>query len=205
MEADPMNLYYSPGACSLASHIALNEAGLNFDLTRVDLKSHTTADGADYRQINPKGYVPALQFDDGSLLTENVAILTWITDQATDDLMPPGDFGRYRLLETLAHISTELHKAFKPFFNPKATAQDRDAARTAVTRHLDLISGNLPGDYLFGEKVTAADAYLLVMLIWAKKQGIGIPAGLKGYFGRMQARPAVSLALQQEGLEKLAA
>ena len=109
-----MILYYSPGACSLADHIALHEAGMKFDLVKVDLKTHKLDDGRSFTEINPKGYVPALQFDDGEVLTENVAILSMIADKYPA-LMAPGQFGRYRLLEMLAYISTEIHKSFKPF------------------------------------------------------------------------------------------
>src|SRR5579864_1069587 len=108
-----MKLYLSPGACSLADHIALHEAGLDFDRIKVDLKAKRTEDGRDYSQINPKGYVPALEFDDGEVLTENIAILSVAADKAPA-LTPAGQFGRFRLLEMLAFISTEIHKAFKP-------------------------------------------------------------------------------------------
>ena len=194
-----MRLYLAPGACSLADHIALHEAGIAFDRVRVDLKTHMTEDGRDYRTVNPKGYVPALVFDDGQVLTENVAILSWIADRAPE-LAPDGDMGRYRLLEMLAYLSTELHKAFKPFFNPAADADAKAEAAKAIERRLEFLSQRLTGDYLFGREASVADAYLFVMLTWAEKNGIPTAPPLPAYFERMKARSAVRLALQHEGL-----
>lgn len=195
-----MILYFSPGACSLADHIALHEAKLPFDRVKVDLKSHTTEDGRDFTKINPKGYVPALGLDGGDLLTENVAILSWIADRAPG-LAPRGELGRYRLLETLAFISTEIHKAFKPFFAPGVADADKAKAAEAIGGRLRLIAGQMDGDgYLFGQEAGVADAYLFVMLMWAKKNGVTIPQSLTAYFDRMKGRPAVQLALEEEGL-----
>lgn len=194
-----MRLYHAPGACSLADHIALHEAGIAFDRAKVDLKAHTTEDGRDYTTINPKGYVPALEFDDGQVLTENIAILSWIADRAPE-LGVDGDMGRYRLLEMLAYISTELHKAFKPFFDPAAEADDKAEAAKVIEARLDHIAKRLTGDYLFGRDVSVADAYLFVMLTWAEKNGLRITGPLPAYLERMRARPAVRLALQHEGL-----
>ena len=195
-----MILYFAPGACSLADHIALHEAKLPFDRVKVDLKSHATEDGRDFTRINPKGYVPALVLDGGELLTENVAILSWVADQAPG-LAPRGDLGRYRLQETLAFISTEIHKAFKPFFTPGASDADKATAAEAIAGRLRLIAGQLDGDgYLFGQEAGVADAYLFVMLMWAKKNGVEIPQPLTAYFDRMKGRPAVQSALEEEGL-----
>ena len=194
-----MKLYYAPGACSLADHIALHEAGLSFDRVKVDLKAHTTEDGGDYRAINPKGYVPTLELDDGQRLTENIAVLSWIADQAPA-LGPPGPLGRYRLLEMLAFIATEVHKSFKPFFGPNASAADRQAAGELVGQRLGFLAGRLEGDYLLGG-FSVADAYLFVMLTWAKGRGIALPEPLPAYFDRVKARPAVRLSLQHEGLD----
>lgn len=194
-----MILYIAPGACSLADHIALREAGLPFDTVKVDLKSHTTEDGRDYTTVNPKGYVPALVLDDGQTLTENIAVLSWIADRAPA-LGPDGDLGRYRLLEMLAFISTELHKSFKPFFNPAATEEEKGAATKSIERRLEHIGGLLKGDYLFGGAPSVADAYLFVMLTWAAKNGMRVPPPLQAYAERMRARPAVQAALQHEGL-----
>jgi glutathione S-transferase len=192
-------LYFAPGACSLADHIALHEANLPFDAVKVDLKNRTTEDGRDFAKINPKGYVPALVLDHGDLLTENIAILSWIADKVPG-LAPRGELGRYRLLEILAFVSTEIHKAFKPFFTPGATDADKGKASEAITKRLDLIAGQLDGAYLFGQEVSVADAYLFVMLNWAKKNGVEIPQPLTNYFDRMNGRPAVQLALKHEGL-----
>jgi glutathione S-transferase len=194
-----MKLYLSPGACSLADHIALHEAGIAFDRVTVDLKTKRTDDGRDYTQINLKGYVPALEFDDGRLLTENIAILSWIADQAPD-LAPTGDLARYRLLEVLAFISTEIHKGFKPFFKPDAgEAEKADAARNIIKR-LQQLADRLEGDYLFGSQASVADAYLFVMLTWAAKNNFTLPAPLPAYLERMAERPAVKAAMRHEGL-----
>jgi glutathione S-transferase len=199
MERYLVKLYLSPGACSLADHIALHEAGFTFDRVRVDLKSHTTEDGRDFARVNPKGYVPALELDDGNLLTENIAILTWITDNAPA-LSPGGGFERYRLLETLAFFSTELHKGFAPFVKPGADAAAKAKAGETIAARLDLIDGQVEGPWLFGQHFTVADCYLFVMLTWAQKNKVRIPAGLKAWFDRVKARPAVQLALKHEGL-----
>ena len=194
-----MKLYYSPGACSLADHIALHEAGLRFDRVQVDLKAHRTETGGDYALINPKGYVPALQFDDGSVLTENIAILSWIGDQAPA-LVPHGAMGRYRLLEMLAFISTELHKAFKPFFQPDAAEATKAQAREQIEMRLSWLADGRQSDFLLGDAMSVADAYLFVMLMWASKNGLTIPAPLTAYSERLRSRPAVRLSLEHEGL-----
>jgi len=192
-------LYFAPGACSLADHIALHEAALPFDAVKVDLKTHTTEEGGDFTKINPKGYVPALVLDGGETLTENIAILSWIADRSPA-LAPGGELGRYRLLEALAFISTEIHKSFKPFFTPGAVDADKAKAGEAIAKRLGLIAGQLHGDYLFGRDASVADAYLFVMLMWAKKNSIEIAPPLIAFFDRMKARPAVQLALKHEGL-----
>ena len=192
-----MILYFAPGACSLASHIALHEADVDFELVRVDLKAHRTEDGRDFYGINPKGYVPCLEFDDGRRLTENVAVLAWIGDQA-EEMVPEGELGRFRLLEALAFVSTEIHKSYKPFFTPDADDAAKRKAAEMIGKRLNFIAGQLRGDYLFGAEVTPADAYLFVMLVWAGRQGIEVPAPLKDFEQRMRARPAVQLALKHE-------
>jgi glutathione S-transferase len=193
-----MKLYLAPGACSLADHIALHEAGLDFERVTVDLKAKTTADGGDFSKINPKGYVPVLQFDDGQVLTENVAILSWIAEKA-DLGAPAGELSRSRLLEALAFISTEIHKQFKPFFSG-GTDEAKAAAKQAIEKRLGFLAERWKGDYLFGDKVSVADAYLFVMLLWSGKTGIDIPPPLAAFAERMQQRPAVRLALEHEGL-----
>jgi glutathione S-transferase len=193
-----MKLYLAPGACSLADHIALHEAGLEFDRVRVDLRTKRTEDGRDFHEVNPKGYVPALVLDDGQLLTENVAILFWVAERAPD-LAPGGELGRIRLLEMLAFISTELHKAFVRSFFPTSDAE-KQAAEDAIRKRLRFLAEELHGGYLFGSEPSVADAYLYVMLRWAGMQGIDVPEALAAYARRMEARPAVRQALQHEGL-----
>lgn len=199
-----MKLYLSPGACSLADHIALHEAGLDFDRIRVDLKARRTEDGRDYRAINPKGYVPALEFDDGEVLTENIAILSVAADKAPS-LTPDGQFGRFQLLEMLAFISTEIHKGFKPFFNPDAGEAEKSAAREVLAKRFGYIAGAMKGDYLFGSRLSAADCYLFVMCLWAQKNALTLPDPLPAFVKRMKQRPAVRLALEHEGLAEPAA
>lgn len=192
-----MKLYYSPGACSLADHISLVEAGLPFTLERVDLKAHKTADGTDFYTINPKGYVPALTLDDGETITENIAILDWISLQDTA-LCPSGPLGRIELIEVLSYIATELHKTFAPYFKGGSDA-DKQEAGAALAKKFDYLAGTLRGDYLFGDAFSVADAYLYVMLRWADKLGIAVPEKLVAYRDRIAARPAVVEALAQEG------
>jgi glutathione S-transferase len=193
-----MKLYLAPGACSLADHIAMHEAGLEFDRIRVDLATKRTEDGADFNQINPKGYVPALVLDDGQLLTENVAILSWVAERAPR-LAPAGELARIRLIEMLAFVATELHKPFVRAFFPTSDAE-KQAAEEIIRKRFDFVASGLKGDYLFGREVSVADAYLYVMLRWARMKELKVPAPLQAYLERMEARPAVRLALQHEGL-----
>lgn len=194
-----MKLYYSPGACSLADHIALHEANMTFDRVRVDLKSKVTESGQNYNEINPKSYVPMLEMDDGTRLTENIAILSWIA-QREPSLAPKGDFAGMRLLEMLAFISTEMHKQFGRAFRPTSDAEAQ-AAREKLSQRFELVSQMMQGDYLFGAEASVADAYLFTMLLWAKKIGLDVPPPLAGFADRMRARPAVALALQHEGID----
>lgn len=193
-----MKLYYSPGACSLADHIALHEAGLAFDHEKVDLKAKRTESGADFLAVNPKGYVPVLVTDEGETLTENVAILDWIASQAPS-LTPQVPLARTRLLEVLAYVSSELHKAFKPFFANGSDAEKAKAGE-AIRKRLDYLAGRMTGTYLFGDAPSAADCYLFVMLQWCGKQGIEVPATLAALREAMMERPAVEKALRHEGL-----
>jgi glutathione S-transferase len=194
-----MKLYYAKGACSLADRIALHEAGLAAAFERVDLKSKRTETGADFLAINPKGYVPALVLDDGEIVTENIAVLSWIAGQAPE-LVPAGHLGQTRLLEALAFISTELHHGFKPFFHGARDAERAEAA-DGVVRRLNLIVRTLGDPYLFGARFTAADAYLFVMLKWATRFDVAIPEPLTRYFQRVMARESVREALAEEGLD----
>jgi glutathione S-transferase len=193
-----MKLYLAPGACSLADHIALHEAGLAFDRIRVDLRTRRTEDGRDFNEVNPKGYVPALVLDDGQLLTENVAILCWVAERAPE-LAPGGELGRIRLIEMLAFIATELHKLFVRTFFPTSDAE-KAAAEATIGKRLNFLADRLQGDHLFGSAFSVADPYLYVMLRWARAQGLTLPEPLPAFFDRVEARPAVRLALQHEGL-----
>lgn len=193
-----MKLYYHPGACSLSSQIALREAGQPFETEDVDLESKRTAGGDDFTAINPKGYVPALQLDDGELLTENLAVLDYIATQCPA-LAPGGPLGRTRLLETLTYIATEIHKAFGPL----ATGgmwPDKANAAYAITHRLQFLADTMKGDYLFGDRPSVADFYLYVMLLWAEQFTVDVPAKLLVLRRRLDARPAVQSALQAEGL-----
>ena len=193
-----MKLYYAPGACSLADHIALHEAGLSFDHEKVDLKTKRTETGADFSAINPKGYVPALTLDSGETLSENIAILDWIAQQDSK-LVPPGPMGHTHLLEALAFVSTEIHKSFKPFF---AGASDSDKAKAAemIGKRMKYLAETMKGDYLFGPTVSVADFYLFVMLLWAKKFDVEPPAPLVAFRERMMTLSSVQKAMTHEGL-----
>jgi glutathione S-transferase len=193
-----MKLYLAPGACSLADHIAWGAAGVEFDPVRVDLAAKRTADGEDFASINPKGYVPALKLDDGQVLTENVAILCWVADRAPQ-LAAGGVADRIRLIEMLAYITSELHKPLVRCMFPTSDAE-RAAASQLAGRRLALVADRLRGDYLFGSTFSVADAYLYVMLRWARWLELEVPEPLPAYFDRVDARPAVQAALRDEGL-----
>jgi glutathione S-transferase len=202
-----MKLYYSPGACSLAAHIALREADRTFELERVDLRAHRTAAGTDYYTINPKGYVPALQLDGpGSLvLTENAAILQYIGDLAPErGLVPPnGTFARYHLQEWLSFIGGEIHKQFSPLFHPDTPAFTQERARGRIGERFSYLSGVLVDRaFLMGETFTVADAYLFALLRWSDRFGIDLQLwpNLDEYFLHITQRPAVQAALGAEGL-----
>ncbi len=193
-----MKLYYATGACSLADHIALHEAGLSFDHDEVDLKVKRTAAGVDYLTVNPKGYVPALTLDSGETLSENVAILDWIAHQ-NSRLAPSGPMGHTHLLEALAFISTEIHKSFKPFF---AGGGDSDKAKAGemIGKRMGYLAETMKSDYLFGSTVSVADCYLFVMLLWAKKFDVEVPTKLSTFRERMMVLPSVQKAMKHEGL-----
>jgi glutathione S-transferase len=193
-----LKLYYSPGACSLAVHIALEEAGMPFEIERVDLKSKMTESGADFATINPKGYVPALVFDIGEMVTENLAILDWIATRSPS-LGLEGPLGRTRLLETLAYVSTEVHKSFKPLFH-EGSEDEAASARRIVAQRLALLAEHRPGPYLFGPRPSVADCYLFVMLLWAMRFGVAIPEALLVLRESMVGRLAVQKAMAREGL-----
>jgi glutathione S-transferase len=202
-----MKLYYSPGACSLSPHIALLEAGLDFTLERVDIRSRQTANGADFLAINSKGYVPALELKDGAVLTEGPAIVQFIADMAPDRQLAPanGTLERYRLAEWLNFIATELHKSFGPLFRPTSTEDMKEAARTNLSNRLNWLASQLEGrDYLMGSQFTVADGYLFTVLGWAGfvHFDLGRWPVFAAYTQRIAARPAVQQALRSEGLLK---
>jgi glutathione S-transferase len=200
-----MKLFYSPGACSLSPHIALREAGLAFDLVRVDLNTKTTADGGDYLGVNPAGYVPALQLDDGSVLTEGPAIVQYVADRAPERRLAPanGTMARYKLQQWLNFVATEIHKSYSPLFNPAAHVECKAAGKANLERRLPLVAAQLErGPYLLGEDYTVADCYLFVTLSWAPYVALDLtpwPA-LHSYSTRVAARDAVQAALRAEGL-----
>jgi glutathione S-transferase len=195
-----MKLYYAIGACSLADKIALAEAGILCDFERVELHKRVTETGADYAAINPKGYVPALALDSGEVLTENIAILSWIAEQSPK-LRPQGPLGWFRLLEALAYISTEVHKSFHTFFIPDVTEDEKEKARALASLRLAYLAASLGEDFLLGPNLTVADPYLFVIMTWAKPNGVVLPPPLAAYYERMKARPTVAAALAGEGLQ----
>jgi glutathione S-transferase len=202
-----MKLYFSPGACSLSPHIVLLEAGLPFTTERVDLGKKLTAGGADFRAINPKVYVPALELAEGAVLTEGPAIVQFLADQAPQSgLLPPvGAVERYRVLEWLNFISAELHKNFGPLFNPAASDDMKNAARTNLTNRFAYVERKLEGqDYLSGSQFTVADAYLFTVASWSGFLQFDLSAwpSLQAFLARVAARPAVQQALRDEGLLK---
>lgn len=193
-----MKLYYAPGACSLASRISLHEAGIPAEFERVDLRSKITDRGADFTALNPKGSVPMLDIGGGQAVTENLAILLLIADREAP-FEPGNPLGRIRLVEMLSFLSSELHVAFRPFGRGVEGAE-RDAAAAAVDRLLALVTDYVRELYLFGPRFTVADAYLFVMLRWARAMRLEVPRELEAYFERVLERPAVRRALAEEGL-----
>ncbi|HEY8051699.1 MAG TPA: glutathione transferase GstA [Steroidobacteraceae bacterium] len=202
-----MKLYYRPGACSLASCISLYEAGLKFDLVKVDRETRRAADGLDFNEVNPKGYVPALTLDNGETLTENVAVLQYIADRNPAAKLAPaaGTMERYRLIEWLAFINSEVHKNFGPLFRKDAPDDTKAYARQNIATRAGWLNGNLGSrSYLMGEQFTVADAYLFVVLGWGAHVGIDIAQWpkLQALVARVGARPHVLAALKAEGLTK---
>jgi len=201
-----VKLYFSPGACSLAPRIALIASGLPFDSERVNLRTKLTADGEDFRTINPKGYVPALALDDGHLLTESQVILQYVADQAPASALAPvtGSFERYELMESLAWTSTELHKRFSPIFAPGASSEAKETAWAALAAPLTYVAGQIgDGGYLINDRFTVADAYLFTVLNWVGFTSFSLdnwPA-LQAYHARIKTLPAVQEALHQEALQ----
>jgi glutathione S-transferase len=196
-----MKLYFSPGACSLHPHITIRETGVPIELVRVDTRSHKTQDGSDYYAVNPKGYVPALQLDDGTILTEGAVIDQYIADLKPESGMIPaaGTLARYRVQEWLNFIASEIHKVFSPLFGGSDEAKEQ--ARARLAKRFDLIAKTLQSQpYLMGDTFTVADAYLFNMLTWTPFTGIDLAKWppLQAFFARVQERPAVKAALAAE-------
>jgi glutathione S-transferase len=204
-----MKLYYSPGACSLSPHIALLEAGLPYDLIKVDLRAKKLENGDDYLKVNPKGQVPALALDSGELITEGPVIVQMIADQATSKNLAPahGSSERYKLLEWLNFITAELHKNFGPMFSPVLADEAKAFFKDRVMAKFRYIDSQMAGrDYLMGSQFTVADGYLFTMLSWADRMKFDLSAmpHLLAYKARVAARPKVQEALTREGLMKAA-
>ena len=199
-----MKLYYSPGACSQAPHILLHEIGLDHDAARVDLKAKTLEDGSDYLKVNPKGAVPALQLNSGEVLTENAVVLQYLGDRASwPEVLPPlGDFRRYRVLEMVNFITTELHKRFGFLFSRDATDEMKQLVIVELCKKLDYIDQRVgDGPFLFGDDLTLPDPYLFVITGWAEKfMGLEQWPNLRAFRERMMQRPSVRHVLRFEGL-----
>ena len=202
-----MKLYYSPGACSLSPHMVLHEAGLAYTPVLASTKSHKLQDGTDFYTINPLGYVPVLELDDGTRLLEGPAIVQYLADQAPQKNLAPahGTLARYRLQQWLNFISTEIHKGFSPLFKPNTPDDYKPIAREQLMKGLEWVDGELAGrDYLMGEHFSVADAYLFTVSNWAQHVNLDV-SGLKNlaaYRERIAARPAVQAAMKAEGLLK---
>ncbi len=202
-----MKLYYSPGACSLSPHIALCEAGIKFELVKTALQTHTLADGSDYYQVTAKGQVPLLELDDGARLSEGPAILQYIADHAPGTGLAPaaGTMERYRLVEWLNFITSELHKGFSPLFNGKMPQEAKEIFAARLKDKYAFVDARLEGkDYLMGAQFSVADAYLFTITNWAAGLGIDLTGfkNLNAFVARMKARPAVQDAMKAEGLLK---
>ncbi|MEO7564981.1 MAG: glutathione transferase GstA [Sphingomicrobium sp.] len=201
-----MKLYYSPGACSQAPHILLHELGLSHDVAKVDLKAKTLEDGSSFLDVNPKGAVPALELDSGEVLTENAVILQYLGDRSgLAQVLPPiGDFRRYRVLEWVNYITTEIHKSFSPLFSPTASDDVKQFAKDAIGKkfdHVDKELGN--GPFLLGDTLTLGDIYLFVMLGWGDKMmGLDKWPNLEAFRARMMERDSVRQVLGFEGMLK---
>jgi glutathione S-transferase len=198
-------LYYAPGSCALSPHITLTEAGIPHTLVKVDLATHTTEDGTDYYTINPKGYVPALTLPDGQILTEGVAIVQYLADQAKESGLAPenGTMARYRLQEWLTFISAEVHKTFSPLWNQSISPDARTAAVEKLHKRFPVIEEALASHaFITGDKFTVADAYAFTVLNWSHMLGVDLAAypHIRTYLETVGARPHVQEALKAQGL-----
>lgn len=201
-----MKLYYSPGACSQAPHILLHELGLSHDVAKVDLKTKTLEDGTSYLEVNPKGAVPALELDSGEVLTENAVVLQYLGDRSgLGEVLPPmGDFRRYRVLEWVNFITTELHKSFGPLFKADASEETKAMFRKHIAERFDYVDKQLgDGPFLCGDTLTLADPYLFVITGWGERLfGLDQWPHLKAFRARMMERDSVRQVLGFEGLLK---
>jgi len=202
-----MKLYYYPGACSMAPHIVLREAGYKFELEKVDLSAMKTASGEDFWKVNPKGYVPALKLDDGQILTEAGVILQYLADQKPHSgLAPkPGTMERYRLMELLNFIASEIHKSVGAFFHPQTAPEWKEKQLTLVGKRFDYLVSALDNKkYVMGDSFSVADAYLFTVLNWTRYHKIDISKWpkLKDYLASIIDRPAVRESMKAEGLLK---
>jgi glutathione S-transferase len=202
-----MKLYYAKGACSLSPHIVLLEAGLPYTLEKVDMGSKKTDQGVDYLTVNSKGAVPALQLDDGKVLTEGPAVIQYLADLKPDSGLAPraGSFERYQLMEILNYITSEVHKGFSPLFNPASSDELKSSAKAGLGKRFDWLTAFLGNkNYLMGSTFTVADAYLFTILSWTAHVGIDLGKWpvLSAYHSRIAQRPKVQAALREEGLLK---
>jgi len=200
-----MKLYYAPGACSMAPHIVLREAGFKFDLEKVDIPNKKTASGDDYWKVNPKGYVPALKLDDGQVLTEAQVIVQYLADQKQDAGLAPrgGTMDRYRLMEMLNFTAAEVHKQLGALFNPKMTPEAKEIQLGVIDRRLTALDKMLAGkQYATGDKFSVADAYLFTVLNWTNFHKIDTSKwpNIQAFMKRVAARPKVQETLKAEGL-----
>jgi len=200
-----MKLYYAPGACSLSPHIVAREAGLDLQLEKVDTGTKTIRTDGDYWRVNPKGYVPALEISPGEVLTEGPAIVQYLGDRKPEAGLVPaaGTMERYRMQEMLGYINSEIHKAYSPLFNPKTPAETVEERKAYLRKRYKILDERLAGrPYLFGDKFTAADAYLFTVTTWAKyvKLDLAEFPNVVAFQARVAARPAVQAAMKEEGL-----
>ena len=200
-----MKLYYAPGACSLSPHVVLRETGMTFDLDKVDLGEKKTSDGSDFTKFSPLGYVPALELDDGNVLTEGAAIVQYLADQApAAKLMPEaGTTDRYKAQEWLIFISSELHKGFSPLFNPALSDEMKSSVVSRLKSRFDYVEKQLAGkQYLMGDTFSVVDAYGFTILNWSNIKDIDLSPwpNISAYMTRVAERPKVHEALKAEGL-----
>ena len=200
-----MKLYYAPGVCSLSPHIVLEEAGLKYSLVKTDIRAKTVEGGNDYKKTNPLGYVPALELDDGTILTEGPAIVQYIADKVPDKKLAPanGSLERYKMQSWLNFVSSEMHKGFSPLFNPAMPEEGKKIARERLHARLEHLEKHMAShDYLMGKMFSLPDAYLFTVLRWTVPTKVDLAPfpHLQAFMKRMEARPAVKAAMQAEGL-----